>query len=264
MKRHLPALFGQLTENAGKFVVESHQDYLNFKLNPNPTVEVKTIGNEEHPIVIIDKLMVDPQCLVDYAKQKATFKPAAKGENYYPGARAPAPKEYAVNLVNSLRPLIEKYFRIDATRLEAARCAYSMVTSSPENLTLTQRLAHFDTVHEGQVAAVHYLCDPSHGGTAFYRQRSTGFESVTRNRSQQYFDALTTDITQHGEPDQSYLNASDQLFEQTACVDARFDRIVVYKSTMLHSGLINFASGLSTDPQEGRLTTTLFARFSMN
>lgn len=130
----------------------------------------------------------------------------------------------------------------------------------PQDLTLSQRLPHFDTANEGQIATVHYLCDPKHGGTAFYRHRSTGFEAITPDRSQRYLETLRNELHEQGPPAPGYVTESNALFEQTEAIDALFDRIVVYKSNVLHSGVVNEKT-LSPDPGIGRLTTTLFARF---
>ena len=233
-----------------------------FEIGGDLAVTRLTIGEEGHPILVIDNLMRSPGALVDHAVTHACFKPVAGTENYYPGIRAPAPPDYARNLMDALRPLISAHLGVRSARLEMARCAYSIATSRPQELTLSQRLPHFDTVDAHQVAAVHYLCAPEHGGTAFYRHKRTGFETVTRSRSKPYFAALKEDLERLGEPGARYVTEADDIFDQTMPIDARFDRIVVYRSIMLHSGMVNAAAGLSADPASGRLTTTLFARFA--
>jgi hypothetical protein len=48
------------------------------------------------------------------------------------------------------------------------------------------------------------------------------------------------------------------LFERTALVDAAYNRALLYRSYVLHSGAIARDAVLSTDPAAGRLTITAF------
>ena len=217
------------------------------------------IGRESHPVLAIDNALAAPQSLVDCAAA-ARFSPVREAGNYYPGLRAPAPKDYALGLTDFLRPLIETEMGLPTHTLASARCAFSIATLPPERLTIAQRVPHFDTSDTMQIAAVHYLCAPHHGGLAFYRHRQTGFEAITAERSKEYFETLRHELAEHGEPPHVYVTESP-LYEKTMEIDAAFDRLVIYRSNLLHSGAIN-AETLSPDPRAGRLTATLFARFA--
>ena len=103
---------------------------------------------------------------------------------------------------------------------------------------------------------LHYLCEPMHGGTAFYRHRATGFETITRERLAAYMDSLQRELETNGPPPQ-YLTGSDSRFEQIEAVEARFNRVLLYRSQVLHSGSVN-AAALSDDPRHGRLTANAF------
>lgn len=232
-----------------------------FEISDAFSLKKIQIGEEAHPILILDDLLKSPEALIAHASRATRFKPVAVDENYYPGLRAPAPKEYSINLVDTLRPLVAEHFGISTQKLAAARCAYSIATMSPHDLSLAQRIPHFDTVEERQIAAIHYLCDPEHGGTAFFRHRSTGYESITRERSKPYFTTLKADLNKFGEPD-GYASDANAIFDRIADIDARRNRAIVYASNLLHSGMVNAAAGLSSEPEQGRLTTTLFARFA--
>ena len=44
----------------------------------------------------------------------------------------------------------------------------------------------------------------------------------------------------------------------TGAVEARPDRLVLYRGRLLHSGVIPEGASLSSDPAEGRLTINMF------
>ncbi|MEE2693163.1 MAG: DUF6445 family protein [Pseudomonadota bacterium] len=228
--------------------------------NPDAEVRCISVGRENLPVLVIDDPLTSPQTLVEYAASDASFAAVKEADNYYPGVRAPAPQQYARGLVEYLRPLIESRLGVPTCTLLAARCALSIAAMPPESLTLAQSLPHFDTVDEMQIAAVHYFCEPHHGGLGFYRHRKSGFEAITRQRAQEYAKALNDDLRQNGRPQPGYVTGDNALFERTCSIDAGFNRLIVYRSNMLHSGAVN-AACLSNDPRKGRLTATLFARF---
>lgn len=199
--------------------------------------------------------------MIRHACNTAVLKPVSKGENYYPGLRAPAPKDYALKLVKMLRPLVQQHFGLSTQILSTARCAFSLATTKPQDLTLAQRLPHFDSVEEGQIASVHFLCGEQYGGTAFYRHKCTGFETITTGRSPRYLDALNGNLKEYGKPGAQYMCTGDSIFDQTAHIEAKMDRLLIFKSTMLHTGMVNPDAGLSADPAKGRITANLFALF---
>lgn len=217
------------------------------------------VGRENHSVLVIDNALVAPENLIDCAAT-AQFSPVREAGNYYPGLRAPAPKDYALGLMDFLRPIVEEKMGAPTHILASARCAFSIAVLPPERLTVAQRLPHFDTSDAMQIAAVHYLCAPRHGGLAFYRHRKTGFEAISAERSKQYLETLRNELVEHGAPPLAYVRESP-LFERIMTIDAAFDRLIVYHSNLLHSGAVN-AETLSPDPRTGRLTTTLFAKFA--
>ena len=242
----------------GRFDIKDLED-ISSVINPDASIRRLTIGREGGVILVIDNLLRAPGALVEQAAQ-ARFAAVRQADNYYPGLRAPAPEDYARGLTAFVRPLIAEHLGVATDTLAQARCAFSIAALPPEKLTPAQSLPHFDTADDRQIAAVHYLCDSRHGGTAFYRHRKTGFEAIARDRVEIYFDTLKQELRAQGAPTPAYVTQSGPLFEQTHAVEAQFDRIVVYKSNLLHSGMVN-AETLSPDPHNGRLTATLFARF---
>jgi Family of unknown function (DUF6445) len=108
------------------------------------------------------------------------------------------------------------------------------------------------------VAVLHYLCDASHGGTAFYRHRETRYESLDAQRVPGYLQSLERELTTHGPPEGEYVRGDGPLFEQIASFDARFNRVLIYRGRALHAGSIAPTATLSSDPLQGRLTANAF------
>lgn len=109
-----------------------------------------------------------------------------------------------------------------------------------------------------RIALVHYLSPQASEGTAFFRHRATGFEAVDERRAPAYFARLDGELGDGAMLPPHYVTGDTTLFERTMPVSARFNRAVLYRSYLLHSGAIDSASTLSADPAVGRLTVTGF------
>lgn len=203
-----------------------------------------------------DAVMEQADALVDLAAA-SDFAPAFGPGGGYPGLRAPAPRDYVETVVQALVGPISEAFSLGPIRPIRANCAYSLVTLPADRLVPPQRAPHVDTVDPWQFAILHYLCDAAFGGTAFYRHRATGFETLSAERMPAYQQARADEGWADG-----YVDDGAPWFEQTAEVTAAFNRLVVYRSRVLHSGRILSPDGLSPDPRRGRLTANIFASFA--
>jgi len=221
-------------------------------------VEVLHLGAEGEPVLVIDEVMERPTPLMTYAVRSAQFAPLRQAGNFYPGVRAPAPRAYVHGLYSTLRPILAQAFGHDPSSPAQVTSALSLVTLPPQALNLAQRLPHFDTTDARQIAVLHYLCDASHGGTAFYRHRSTGYETINEARSAYYLERLTAELEQHGPPAAGYVSGATPLYDQIGRVEARLNRVVAYRGRLLHSGVILQPDALNRDPRVGRLTANTF------
>lgn len=228
-----------------------------FALAPEYRVERRLVGLEREPVVVIDGLLRDPAALVDFAAD-AAFAPAHGPAGGYPGLRAAAPLDYVERVVRSLTPLISRAFDLGPVEPARAECFLSLVTLPPCALHPTQRRPHIDTVDPLQFALLHYLCGPPHGGTAFYQQEATGFECITAER-QAEFDAVVA--SEADAPPPGYVTGDGIGYRQIGQIDAAFDRLVAYRSLLLHSGQITAPDALSANPRTGRLTANIFVTF---
>lgn len=220
---------------------------------PTPTITVKTIGRERRPVAIIDGFAANPDA-IRAAALAATFGPAA---HHYPGLRAPLPDEYLAAQQPILAEVTATVFGLSG-ETELIDASFSVVTTPPTELSVRQRLPHCDAFAANRIALVHFLSPDGDSGTAFYRHRSTGFETIDEERESIFFGQLEAELRHGGVPAARYLEGDTALFERTLRVPARYNRALVYRSYLLHSGAIPADAALSADPAQGRLTVTGF------
>ena len=142
-------------------------------------------------------------------------------------------------------------------RIHVIDASFSIVATPPAALSVKQRLPHVDAFGRTRIALIHYLSPDGGDGTAFYRHRATGYETVDEARAPAYFETLDREL-RDGDAPAGYIAGDTALFAQTERVDARYDRALLYRSCMLHSGAIAPDAVLSPDPAAGRLTVTAF------
>ena len=215
-----------------------------------------SIGKEQSPLLVVDNFVPEPQSLVDFAASQKFL----ANSPYYPGIRAAAPQAYQHFMLHSLQDSLIDYFELPATQLGFSVCHLSLVTTSPTQLKLLQRIPHFDTTAKHALAAVHYLFQGDQGGTAFYRHRKTGFETIDESRTLAYYRSLESENNGPDLPKVSdgYIQGDTPLFEQIHQQQGVFNRLIVYRRHLLHSGVITKDTSLSADPRLGRLTISSF------
>ncbi|WP_420138426.1 DUF6445 family protein [Sphingomonas sp.] len=227
-----------------------------FSLAPGARATADFIGNEREPLLQVDTMIANPEALVELAAT-SQFAPAYGPNGGYPGLRARAPRDYVETILRSLGGPIIEAFRLGSVTLARVDSAYSVATLPPDRLVPAQRAPHVDTTHAWQFAILHYLCPAELGGTAFYRHRATGFETLTEERVAAYQAARAQEDFGVG-----YIDDRDRWFERISEVPASFNRLVVYRSHLFHSGQILAPDRLSPDPRQGRLTLNIFATFA--
>ena len=215
-------------------------------------MRIETIGTEGQPLVVLDDFAPDPTGLRDFAAA-ADFSPAL---NHYPGVRAALPETYLATQLPLIAEAAGAFERRGALRVVDA--SFSIVSTPPGALTIPQRLPHVDAFTEDRIALVHYLSPGGGDGTAFFRHRATGFETVNAARRDLFFRHLDTEMRHGGVPPPGYMLGDTPLFERIRAEPARYNRALLYRSWNLHSGAISAANPLSADPAQGRLTVTAF------
>lgn len=235
---------------AQKLITQSSNASI-FEVNDSASLTVKYIGNEKNCILIFDQFFKFPGRVRDYAINQAHFKSSPKGE--YPGIRHRLHQEETDTIIDGLEKSVLEHLNIKIDADCTGNGYLSLVTLKPEELTFEQTIPHFDAVvPDKKVAVVHYLSLPEMcwGGTAFYRHRATGFESISVSRLADY-DESQAKFYHH------YVTDSNDDFELVELIPMKYNRLVAYGSNLLHSGYIK-PEMLSSDPSKGRLSVNLF------
>jgi hypothetical protein len=230
---------------------------LNGKLSLHPRFApaIGRIGNEATPVIVIDHFLSNPELLVECAANCAF---EGVSDAFYPGVRAPIPPIYCFALRAFLGGLIAEAFGLNDSLIMGELAHFSLVTTAPANLKTLQRMPHIDNTNPKQLAVLHYLCAPEHGGTSFYRHRRTGFEFIDQARSPAYSRVLTEELACAGPPAGGYICGDSAMFERTASFAAAFNRVLIYRSINLHSADIPAGFACNPDPRTGRLTANTF------
>jgi hypothetical protein len=229
-----------------------------FKLHEDFRCEIVRVGAERLPVLVIDNFLRNAEALVDFAA-RAAFTPVDR--TIYPGVRAPIPMEYPFAVLKLLERPLREAFGVARARAAGGQADFSLITLRPEEAHYRQLHPHFDGPDPNIIAGLHYLCSPEHGGTSFYRHRSSGFESIDKARYADYARAIEGEIEARQERTASYANGDTPLFERTASFDAAFNRMLLYRGMSLHSANVPPDFHFDANPRTGRLTANAFLLF---
>ncbi|WP_341711807.1 DUF6445 family protein [Erythrobacter sp.] len=220
-----------------------------------PTVTLLELGLSARPAAIVEGFAAAPALWRDQALGSGY---EARGD-FYPGPRKHVDPGYFSDVGGRLGAVMRSVFGCSQS-LKVDRALYSIVDTPPKDLSLAQRIPHFDDSSDHAFAMVHYLSHTPFGGTAFYRHKSTGLSQIPAQRHAEYLQALTRDLDIHGEPEPSYIAGSTAIFEQTGQVDFSYNRAVIYHGNQLHCPMILENLEHVSDPFRGRLTIAVFFR----
>lgn len=218
-------------------------------------IRVEHIGRERQPIIVIDDFVPDPAHLRAAAEalEYRTMGP------HYPGLRAEVAAEDVAAYLAPIQTLIAQTFGFQGPS-QVISAGYSIVTTRPADLTPIQRLPHFDGLEAERIALLHYLDGQERGGTAFYRHRSTGYETISADRHASYDAALHREVAQHGLPEPAYISGDTLLYERIARFEAKPNRALIYRGHLLHCADLPGNLDFTPDPRTARLTVNTFLR----
>ena len=232
-----------------------------FNLHQNFQCTIDYIGQEKHPVIIVDNFLAEAEKLINLSLE-AQYAPVNKS---YPGVRAKAPDFYLQGMLDLMHQplgrlggLILKTFQLDANDLNCDwKSVFSIVTVRPQDLKIRQVVPHVDSVCPFDLSFLHYLNGPEKGGTSFYRHRSTGFESLSEDRENEFKIAISSETNGSNIP-KEYINGSTNLFERIASYDSAFNRMIIFRQTSLHSGNIPKDYCFDGYPETARVTLNTF------
>ena len=212
-------------------------------------------SSQNHHLIEVDGFMSAP----DGAIADACLQKFAKITPQYPGIRAALPASVALHWLEQLTPMLDATFGKAPAGWEI-QAWYSIVTAHPAELIPLQRFPHVDGTDPHQLAMMLYLHRTEHGGTAFFRHRSTGLEALSEATYPQYRSALEQEVSAAGLPPAAYVTDGAPLFERTHASTGAFNQAIFYRGNLLHSGIFSNDSALPADPRNGRLTINAFFR----
>ncbi|GAB5501048.1 MAG: hypothetical protein PsegKO_33590 [Pseudohongiellaceae bacterium] len=221
----------------------------------NQAISIAKVQHDdpEIEVFVIDDFLADPVSLLDYAKNKAYFGKVGDDRTAYPGIRDRLPRPYE----RAMEKVIELVYSVADPSLH--RCMMSLTTLHPSQLTAAQRIPHVDAFDDRQYAAVHYLCGPPHGGTAFYRFKP---ENTVRLRSENrhVIEAMLRGVRDYPHEYAGYIIGNTSLFKQEVLIEAKFNRLILYPSNLLHCAQLSVPDSLVNDIGRGRLSIASFFR----
>ncbi|HET7062826.1 MAG TPA: DUF6445 family protein [Rudaea sp.] len=224
--------------------------------NPRPRIERVPLSGGQSCFVVDDALL-DPERLAAFAaRQREAFQPV--DFNAYPGVLLPTP-QVSVVLDEFFRQHVRRLF--DARRVLHMHSRLALVTVPPHTLSARQALCHRDSVgldpqHSIQASVLYLFKDASMGGTSFYQPTVTEREVALL-----FHDASTLPeeaFAQKYMLEPGYMIDSNRYFTKVASVPAKWNRLIFYDGSLLHSGDIRAPERLSADPSVGRLTLNGF------
>jgi len=220
-------------------------------MTQTPSYRVERFGQEREPVVIIDDFSRDLHRLIAVGR-RARYAPAQG----YPGVRSPLDPNYLSTQGALLTEILSTEFALSG-QIAIESCTFSVVTTAADALAPAQRIPHYDSPESNLIAVVQYTSKDA-GGTAFYRHKRTGFETVNPERVAEYRAAIGEDDRTFGTPPEGYFYGANDRYELIGEIEAKPDRLILYRGRVLHSGVIPIPPGLGITPETGRLTVTAF------
>ena len=225
-----------------------------FRISADARMEMRRVGREGHPLLIIDNVMSEPERLIEIARTAVFERPA---HTRYPGLNAPLPDYYGQGILSVVNPLLARGFGMPAHLRKTMFGFLALATQPPEDLEPIQKVPHHDSPDPFRIAMVHYLCQDMAGGTAFFRHKATGFEGVDARRRPDYVREATAELEAAGGQLTRHVTGETPNYEMIDFAELKFNRLIIYRSHVLHSGLLEGAH-LTDDPLTGRLTANSF------
>lgn len=229
-----------------------------YELCEDANIDCFRVGNEQQEVLVVDDFLKGAMALKERAIHENNF---ARADSFYPGVRMQVPQEYTLAIVKNLGFFMQQFFHLNPRKIKRAVSRFSIVTTRPDDLDLSQRIPHFDSPSRNGLAVVHYLQSIPGMGTSLYRHKPTGFEYVDEHRYSQYMENILQRYPTESDYPQGYINGSTDHFEEVVSFDALFNRLLMYRGASLHSGKIGENYNFDPSPATGRLTLTSFLEF---
>jgi hypothetical protein len=237
----------------------SDDDKSNYMPCQDLDYEFLKVGADQQELVRVDSYIQGVDALRQHAIAGNSF---AVADSFYPGVRMAISDTYIISLVRNFQAVIRDFFGLDLRTIKSAASKYSIVTFKPDKLQLRQRIPHFDAPSRNSLAVIHYLSDAPDSGTAFYRHNATGYEYIDGSRLGKYEGSIEARFQDPAHQPSSYICGDTEDYSQIASFKAVKNRLLMYRGSNLHSGMIRPDYNFDPSPETGRLTVTSFIEFS--
>lgn len=231
-----------------------------YQLNKDYKVSSVFITEINEAVFIIDDFLKYLEPVYHFAANTAYFQPLGSDGTLYPGKRDEMPAPYYRAFEQLISELLEHgTITSGKNNLYLHRCKLSLVTQNANELNTLQRMPHIDSTDDKTFAAVHYLSPEEWGGTGIYKYLPDNIIKVTAD-NQNSVHQMIADTEKHSATHQGYLNETTELFEKVINIEAKVNRLVIYKSNLLHSAALFNTKKYSNDINNSRLSVSSFFR----
>ena len=149
-----------------------------FNINPNIKPTIKLVGKEQTPVIVIDDFVIDINPILDDAINNQSF--VADSNSYYPGVRSRLPQDYVLAILKAVYQGVYRVYDIPRTlKLKLMLNYFSLINTPEDELSLLQRMPHFDSTSPSYFAILHYLNPGEHGGTGLFRHTLNDYDRIT-------------------------------------------------------------------------------------
>ncbi|WP_462176838.1 DUF6445 family protein [Pseudoalteromonas gelatinilytica] len=233
-----------------------------YQLNKDYKVSQVFIGEINETVIIVDEFLHNLEPVYQFATETAYFQPVGSDGTLYPGKRDEMPAPYYRAFEQLLNELLDQgTITSGENNLYLHRCKLSLVTQNADELNTLQRMPHIDSTDDKTFAAVHYLSDKEWGGTGIYKYLPDNIIRVTAD-NQNSVHNMIADTEKHSATHQGYLNETTELFEKVVDIEAKINRLVIYKSNLLHSAALLNHKKYCSDLNNSRLSISSFFRIN--
>ncbi len=235
------------------------QEAAKDELDHQPTI--KLVGNEKTPLIIFDDALINIDSIYTDIIKHAHFE--KESVTNYPGVRAKMLSTHGEMLMKLATKLIRSSYSVPENLTHKPMAAfYSIVTKAPSDLNLRQRIPHCDGNDFYSYAVMLYLSPEDFGGTGFYRHVDTGFETIDSSRVLSYHALLKEQDEIICDTPTAYMSQSTPQYQLIDEVAFAQNRLVIYPSNLLHSGLIDPSRDIYNGTGVPRLTANITLSFS--
>ena len=237
----------------------SVDDKSTYALCQNMDYQCLKIGADQQELMRVDSYIQGAEILRQDAIARNDF---AVADSFYPGVRMSISDAYIIGLVRNFQGIIGDFFGLDLRKIKSAASKFSIVTFKPQDLKPMQRIPHFDAPSRNSLAVIHYLCDAPDSGTGFFRHSETGYEYIDNSRFGNYQASLMSRLQDPARQPKGYISGGTEDYSEIVSHTAVYNRLLMYRGSSLHSGIIGPDYNFDPSPETGRLTVTSFIQFS--